>query len=388
LIGANLTTAEIITIGTELLLGEIQDTNKTYLARQLRQLGVDLFRTTTVGDNPLRIADAIQESFTRADIVITTGGLGPTIDDPTRNAVAIAFKAEMEFHADLWDSIINRFLVRGITPTENNRKQAYLPACAIGIENPVGTAPAFYILDDNKMIVCLPGVPAEMETIFERSVIRLIQETFSIQQVLLTRVVHVVGLGESLIDERIADLETLTNPTVGLAAHPGVVDVRITAKASTREEALLLIHQVESELERRLPEDIVGVDENTLQQQLITLIKSTGHKINVYLYGASSPRFLRHDPDLGKWLSCTHGDHPFSVQSGIDNPNMQDYFSLNISQSKDAASIEMFHVHQQQMMQKTRFYNGPPSQMEQWLENISLDFIWRQLKNTSSWSNE
>jgi len=383
-----LTTAEIITIGTELLLGEIQDTNKTYLARQLRQLGVDLFRTTTVGDNPLRIADAIQESFTRADIVITTGGLGPTIDDPTRNAVAIAFKAEMEFHADLWDSIINRFLVRGITPTENNRKQAYLPACAIGIENPVGTAPAFYILDDNKMIVCLPGVPAEMETIFERSVIRLIQETFSIQQVLLTRVVHVVGLGESLIDERIADLETLTNPTVGLAAHPGVVDVRITAKASTREEALLLIHQVESELERRLPEDIVGVDENTLQQQLITLIKSTGHKINVYLYGASSPRFLRHDPDLGKWLSCTHGDHPFSVQSGIDNPNMQDYFSLNISQSKDAASIEMFHVHQQQMMQKTRFYNGPPSQMEQWLENISLDFIWRQLKNTSSWSNE
>jgi len=243
-----LTTAEIITIGTELLLGEIQDTNKTYLARQLRPLGVDLFRTTTVGDNPLRIADAIQESFARADIVITTGGLGPTIDDPTRNAVAIAFKAEMVFHADLWESITNRFLVRGITPTENNRKQAYLPACAIGIENPVGTAPAFYILDDNKMIVCLPGVPAEMETIFERSVIRLIQETFSIQQVLLTRVLHVVGLGESLIDERIADLETLTNPTVGLAAHPGVVDVRITAKASTREEALLLIHQVESEL--------------------------------------------------------------------------------------------------------------------------------------------
>lgn len=383
-----MTTAEIITIGTELLLGEIQDTNKTYLARQLRPLGVDLFRTTTVGDNPLRIADAIQESFARADIVITTGGLGPTIDDPTRNAVAIAFKAEMVFHADLWESITNRFLVRGITPTENNRKQAYLPACAIGIENPVGTAPAFYILDDNKMIICLPGVPAEMETIFERSVVRLIQETFSIQQVLLTRVLHVVGLGESLIDERIADLETLTNPTVGLAAHPGIVDIRITAKAATREEALHLIHQVESELEYRLPEDIVGADENTLQHQLLTLIKSTGHKINVYLYGESSSRFLRHDPNLGKWLSCTNAERPFSIQSGVDTANKQDYFSLNISQSNDAASIEMFHVHQQQITQKTRFYNGPPSQMEQWLENISLDFIWRQLKNTSSWSNK
>lgn len=383
-----MTTAEIITIGTELLLGEIQDINKTYLARQLRQLGVDLFRTTTIGDNPLRIAEAIRESLSRAEIVITTGGLGPTIDDPTRNAVAIAFNAEMVFHADLWESISNRFLVRGITPTENNRKQAYLPSCASAIENPVGTAPAFYILDDNKMIICLPGVPAEMETIFERSVVKLIQETFSVQEVLRTRVVHVSGLGESLLDEKIADLETLTNPTVGLAAHPGIVDVRITAKAFSEVEALRLIHQIESELERRLPEDIVGADENTLENQLVTLVKPTGYKIPVYLYGAPSSKFLRHSPNLNQALGCTDSDQPFSIQSDFDRPNLQNYFFFNIFKSTDVASNEMYHIHDQQITPKTRFYNGPPSQMEEWLENISLDFIWRQITKISSWSNE
>ena len=159
-----MTQAEIITIGTELLLGETLDTNTRYLAQQLRHLGVDLFRATSIGDNPLRIAEMIRESLSRAEIVITTGGLGPTIDDPTRNAAAIAFNVEMDFHADLWKEIYRKFQVRGAIPSDNNQKQAFLPANAVAIHNPVGTAPAFYIAEQKKLLVCLPGVPAEMKT--------------------------------------------------------------------------------------------------------------------------------------------------------------------------------------------------------------------------------
>ena len=137
--------AEILTIGTELLLGETIDTNSNFLARSLRDAGIDLFRLTTVGDNTKRIAQAIQESLERCDIVLTTGGLGPTIDDPTRDAVALALGVKPEFHPELWDQIKSRFQKLGRIPTENNRRQAYIPEGAVAIENPVGTAPIFII---------------------------------------------------------------------------------------------------------------------------------------------------------------------------------------------------------------------------------------------------
>ena len=192
-----MTSAEVITIGTELLLGEIQDKNTAYLARQLRQLGIDLYRVTTIGDNTLRIADTIRESLSRADIVITTGGLGPTIDDPTRNAVAIALNLEVVFHPILWRKITRRFNQRGIKPSENNRKQAYLPESAVAIENPVGTAPAFFIIHHKKMVISLPGVPAEMEMIFQTSLVTLLKKHFTLHETIQTRVLHTSGVGES-----------------------------------------------------------------------------------------------------------------------------------------------------------------------------------------------
>src|SRR4030042_5061373 len=137
--------AEIITIGTEILLGEIIDTNAQFIARKLRDAGIDLYRKTTVGDNTHRIAQAIQQSLERCDIVLTTGGLGPTVDDPTREAVALALGVELEYREDLWEQIQARFQRFGRQPTENNRRQAYIPKGAIAIENPVGTAPIFIV---------------------------------------------------------------------------------------------------------------------------------------------------------------------------------------------------------------------------------------------------
>ena len=155
-------TAEIITIGTEILLGEIVDTNARFIARQLRDAGIDLYRKTTVGDNATRIATAIQQAMESSDIIITTGGLGPTIDDPTREAVALALETETEYRPELWEQIKARFERFGRIPTENNKRQAYVPIGAIAVENPVGTAPAFISERDMCSIIALPGVPREM----------------------------------------------------------------------------------------------------------------------------------------------------------------------------------------------------------------------------------
>jgi nicotinamide-nucleotide amidase len=166
-------TAEIITIGTEILLGEILDTNAQYLARALRDAGVDLYRKTTVGDNTRRIAQAIQQAQERCDIVITTGGLGPTVDDPTREAVALAVGVETEFRPELWEQIESRFRRFNRQPTENNKRQAYVPRGALAVENPVGTAPAFIVENGEQAIISLPGVPSEMKYLTQKGPLNL-----------------------------------------------------------------------------------------------------------------------------------------------------------------------------------------------------------------------
>ena len=268
-------TAEIITIGTEILLGEIVDINARYIARQLRAHGVDIFRTMSIGDNVDRIARAIQESLARADLVITTGGLGPTVDDPTREAVAKAFQVPVEYQEALWQQVVDRFAGFDRVPTENNRKQAYIPAGATPIENPVGTAPAFIMHQEapkngasnsvHGCVISLPGVPREMEYLITHRVLPYLQKHFDLDTVLKVRILRTSGVGESQIDERISDLEALTNPTVGLAAHTGQVDVRIAAKAATLEAAEVLIAPVEAELRDRLGNWIYGADDESLE---------------------------------------------------------------------------------------------------------------------------
>src|ERR671918_409873 len=171
--------AEIITIGTEILLGEIVDTNTRYIAKTLRGMGVNIYRTITIGDNVERIAEAINHSMQRADIVITTGGLGPTVDDPTREAVARAAGVELEFREDLWEEVVAIISRYGRKPSENQKRQAYVPKGAIGISNPVGTAPSFIVEHSfahreersdsedkagvrESVVISLPGVPNEM----------------------------------------------------------------------------------------------------------------------------------------------------------------------------------------------------------------------------------
>ncbi len=271
--------AEILTIGTELLLGEITDTNTAVIARSLRDLGINLFRTATVGDNAQRIAELLRERFGHVQIIITTGGLGPTVDDPTREAVALALGVPTVFVPELWEQILDRFQAFGRTPGENNRRQAYIPEGAHWIENPVGTAPAFWVDANGTLVVSLPGVPAEMGHLLEHAVLPLIRTRYDLGEVIRARIVRTAGLGESRLDEQIDDLERLTNPTVGVSAHPGRVDIRITARAASNKAAEGLIAPVVSQLQSLLGQHIYGFDKETLEDAMLGEADAKGWRV-------------------------------------------------------------------------------------------------------------
>lgn len=262
--------AEIIAIGTELLLGEITDTNSVHIARTLRDIGVNLYFMTSVGDNEQRIADAIRIALSRAQVVITCGGLGPTVDDVTRQAVAAATERGLTFHQDLLDKIAERFAGFRVQMTENNRRQAYLPDDAIVIENPVGTAPSFIVEYGDKVVISLPGVPREMRYLLAERVVPYLRERYDLGSgVIKARVLRTAGIGESALDTAIGDdLLQASNPTVGLAAHAGQVDVRITAKADSLEVANRMIAEVEAQLRQRIGPYIFGVDEEQIEEVL------------------------------------------------------------------------------------------------------------------------
>ncbi len=256
--------AEIVLTGTELLLGEIVDTNSVKIARMLRDIGLNLHYKSTVGDNETRIAEVLRHALTRVDFVIVSGGLGPTVDDVTRQGAAAATDRKLVYSPELESQIAARFAKFGRAMGENNKRQAWLPENAIPIENPVGTAPSFIVETEYGSIICLPGVPRELEYLMEHAVIPYLKQKSGTQQLIKARVLHTCGIGESNIDRNIDDLMRVNNPTVGLAAHIGTVDVRITAKAATEAEADALIAPVEAEIRRRFGHLIFGADGETL----------------------------------------------------------------------------------------------------------------------------
>ena len=263
--------AEIIAIGSELLLGQIIDTNSSYIAKSLADIGIELIQTTTVGDNLQRMKEAIQEATQRCQVVITTGGLGPTEDDLTREAVAETTKRPLVFQPHLMEQIEGLFKRRGFRMTENNRKQAYIPEGAIPIENPKGTAPGFIVEGSNWVTISIPGVPSEMEYLMKHTVISYLRRRFNLKhQVLRYKVLRACGLGESAIGLQIKDLmRESRNPSVGTLASVGDIKIRITAKADNPEEASILIQKMEQEIRNRLGSLIYGVDDETLHGNIV-----------------------------------------------------------------------------------------------------------------------
>ena len=266
--------AEIVSIGTEILLGEITDTNSVHIARTLRDIGISIYFMTSVGDNEDRITRVIRQALSHADVVITTGGLGPTVDDMTRQGVANATNRTLVFHQDLLDEIAARFAGFRSNMTDNNRRQAYLPEDALLIENPVGTAPCFLVEHEGKIIISLPGVPREMKFLLAERIVPLLKERYQLG-VIKAFNLQTAGIGESALDDLIGDeLLQSSNPSLGLAAHSGVIDIRITAKADDETAADSMISAFAERVRERAGSYIFGEEGATIEGALVESLES------------------------------------------------------------------------------------------------------------------
>ena len=275
--------AEIVAIGSELLLGQIVDTNSAWMAQRLADLGVNLFYKTVVGDNPERMLEITSRAMERSDLVITSGGLGPTQDDLTREIVARATNRKLVMDPELLAQIEERFRRRGFIMTKNNNRQALIPEGAIPVTNPNGTAPSFIVEDPRAVVYCLPGVPFEMKWLFDNELVPYLRGKFDLSDAIYSRVLKISDLGESGVDDLVGHLiANSVNPTVGVLAHPGQVDVRITAKSATRNEADELIAPLEAEVRDLLGGHVFAVDEETMPQVVAQLLKSRGLTVACY----------------------------------------------------------------------------------------------------------
>jgi nicotinamide-nucleotide amidase len=250
--GSKTLSAEIVTTGTEILLGEIVDTNAAWIAQQLRDVGVNLYYKTTVGDNLARVRGVITLCLSRSDVIIVSGGIGPTKDDITRQAIAEATGRPLVMHPGALETLKARFARFGTQMTENNLQQAMIPTGATLIENPVGTAPGFIVETDTGTVIALPGVPREMKHLMQETVLPYLRERANNQGIIRRRVLRTVGIGESTIDDRLHDFMMWANPTVGLAAHTAQCDVRITARAETAAEADTMLDALEAAIRERI----------------------------------------------------------------------------------------------------------------------------------------
>jgi len=273
--------AEVVSVGTELLLGQITDTNATYICQRLAECGIPVYFRQTVGDNFHRVQEAFRLAWSRAELVVFTGGLGPTEDDLTKEAVAAALGAELVEDRDSLAHLEQFFARRGRTMTPNQRRQALIPRGALAIPNRWGTAPGVFWEVDGRVVVMVPGVPREMRGMVDEFVLpELRRRGWVGQDTIRSRVLRTVGIGEGQLEEMVRDLIHTTNPTVAPLAHLGEVHLRITARG-TPEEVSRLLDETEARLRERLGDAVYGVDDETLDEVVARLLRDSGLRVAV-----------------------------------------------------------------------------------------------------------
>ncbi len=303
--------AEIITVGTELLLGEITDTNSAYLASELPLLGLDLHFISTVGDNQKRIIDTLRLAWQRSDIIIITGGLGPTQDDITREAIAEFLGEELTIDISLVKRFEELFRRYGMEMPQSNIKQAAVIPSAKVISNPRGTAPGWWIEKDNRVVITMPGPPGEMQLMWTREVFPRLQQIVG-GHVIVSRTIKTFGLTEAEVDEKVSKFLPATNPTLATYAKRDGIYLRITAKAATESEARQLIDQREADIRGLLENYIWGIDSDTLENVVGSLLIAKGLTIaTMELYtGGSLANVMANAPDCSSYfkggvVACT-----------------------------------------------------------------------------------
>lgn len=325
--------AEIIAVGTEILLGDIINTNAQYLSKSLASMGILVYHQSVIGDNSERLTEELKTSFKRSDIVITTGGLGPTTDDLTKEVGSTYFNKKLVLHKESLDKIEAFFKTLNRTLTENNKKQAYFPEGSIVLANNHGTAPGCIIEDNGKILILLPGPPNENKPMFENYVIPYL-EKFQ-QGILISKTLRICGVGESSVATQISHIiENQTNPTVAPYAKKNEVTLRITAKSSNREEAYKLISPVEREIRNILGKNIYGEGETPLEnivaQMLIkkSLSLSTAESCTG---GLLSGRFINY-PGISKIFmdGCvTYSNEAKMKRLGVKKETLETYGAVS-----------------------------------------------------------
>ena len=268
-------TVEIISVGTELLLGSVVNSDAQMLSQKLSELGLNVFYHTVVGDNPERLKQAVDIAKDRADIIITTGGLGPTCDDLTKQTLASSFGKELILHADIADELREWFARRGQEMTENNLQQAMLPVDCTIFPNERGTAPGCAFASDGKHVLMLPGPPSECMDMFEKQAAPYLSALS--EGVIVSRTLKIFGMGESRLESLLREeMDTMTNPTLAPYAKEGECELRITAKAANEGEALTMIAPVEEQLRALLGDLIYGADVPNLETVVLNLLTERG----------------------------------------------------------------------------------------------------------------
>lgn len=272
-------TAEILCVGTELLLGDIVNTNAVYLSKELAKLGINVFHQSVVGDNPQRLKDSLKEALSRCDLVITTGGLGPTCDDLTKETAAEVLGLPMEENPEELRHISEYFKKLRRTMTDNNRKQALIPKGAVILKNGFGTAPGILVENNGKILALLPGPPREMRPMFDNELSPILKKYTG--KTLISRTVHIFNVGESAVESKLSELmNSLENPTLAPYAKDGEVLLRVTASAESSEQGYKMIEPIIEKIRAVIGDEyIYGLDVGNLQTALVRLLHEKNLKI-------------------------------------------------------------------------------------------------------------
>ena len=274
---------ELVSIGSELLLGQIVDTNSAWISQRLAEAGANIYYKTTVGDNMRRMVEVLTQAVERADVVITGGGIGPTKDDLTREAAAEVFGVDVVTHDPSLQDLRDRYQKRGFIITKNNERQAQIPEGAIVVKNPNGTAPAFIMEGERATMIALPGVPFEMKWLMTNEVIPYLRRRFNLSETIHYRVLKVIDMGESAVDDKIGHLiADSENPTVGVLARPGQVDVRVASRAPSMDDALKMIEPMEQQVRGILGHNVFGVDDETIESVVGAMLATRLANVAVY----------------------------------------------------------------------------------------------------------
>lgn len=267
--------AEIIGVGTELLLGQISNTNAQYLSEQLAEIGVNVYYHTAVGDNPERLESAIKQAETRADLLIFTGGLGPTKDDLTKEVIAEHLQREMVTDEGAWEKIQEYFKKTGRSMTANNEKQAYVIKGSTVLPNDHGMAPGMIAKEGDHYYMLLPGPPHEMKPMYRNYGRQEIINQLDKVECIESRVLRFFNIGEAEIEDRLSDIiDAQTNPTVAPLAGDGEVTVRLTARSDNKEKAVVMLDDIEKQIQEKTGDYFYGYDDTSLMTELLKLLES------------------------------------------------------------------------------------------------------------------